>query len=57
MKIKYLILALLPFSLMACQTVQNVADHVSTEVNMAAAKNSLIIAGLIKHLQPQNHWY
>lgn len=38
MKIKYLILALLPFSLMACQTVQNVADHVSTEVNMAATK-------------------
>ncbi|ENU30499.1 hypothetical protein F991_01635 [Acinetobacter sp. CIP-A165] len=39
MKIKYLILALLPFSLIACQTVQNVADHVTTEINATAAKN------------------
>ena len=39
MKIKYLVLALLPLSLMACQTVQNVTDNVISQINTTAAKN------------------
>ena len=39
MKIKYLVLALLPLSLMACQTVQNVTDNVISQINTNAAKN------------------
>ncbi|GAB03122.1 MULTISPECIES: META and DUF4377 domain-containing protein [Acinetobacter] len=39
MKIKYLVLALLPLSLMACQTVQNVSDNVINQINTNAAKN------------------
>ncbi|WAU77456.1 META and DUF4377 domain-containing protein [Acinetobacter sp. TR3] len=39
MKIKYLVLALLPLSLMACQTVQNVTDNVISQMNTTAAKN------------------
>ena len=39
MKIKYLVLALLPLSLMACQTVvQNVTDNVISQINTNAAK-------------------
>lgn len=39
MKIKYLVVALLPLSLMACQTVQNVTDNVISQINTTAAKN------------------
>ncbi|QUY35749.1 META and DUF4377 domain-containing protein [Acinetobacter junii] len=39
MKIKYLVLALLPLSLMACQTVQNVTDGVVSQINSNAEKN------------------
>lgn len=39
MKIKYLVLALLPLSLMACQTVQNVTNNVISQINTTAAKN------------------
>ncbi|AVZ85319.1 META and DUF4377 domain-containing protein [Acinetobacter sp. WCHA45] len=39
MKIKYLVLALLQLSLMACQTVQNVTDNVISQINTTAAKN------------------
>ena len=35
----YLVLALLPLSLMACQTVQNVSDNVINQINTNAAKN------------------
>ncbi len=38
MKIKYLVLALLPLSLMACQTVQNVTDGVVSQINSNAEK-------------------
>jgi len=39
MKIKYLVVALLPLSLMACQTVQNVTNNVISQINTTAAKN------------------
>ena len=39
MKIKYLVVALLPLSLIACQTVQNVTDNVISQINTTAAKN------------------
>ncbi|MCU4639383.1 META domain-containing protein [Acinetobacter courvalinii] len=39
MKIKYLIFALLPLSLMACQKVQNDTNSAASEVATAAAKN------------------
>jgi len=38
MKIKYLILALLPLSFTACQTVQQVSDHVVSQMNTTATK-------------------
>ena len=39
MKIKYLVFALLPLSLIASQTVQNVTDNVISQINTTAAKN------------------
>lgn len=39
MKIKYLVFALLPLSLMACQTVQNVTDEVISQSNTTTEKN------------------
>ena len=39
MKIKYLVLALLPLSLIACQSAQNITDSVITQINTTAVKN------------------
>ncbi|MCU4501675.1 META domain-containing protein [Acinetobacter sp. WU_MDCI_Abxe161] len=39
MKIKYLVLALLPLSLMACHKMQNEADNVVSQVNTSAEEN------------------
>lgn len=39
MKIKYLVLALLPLSLMACHKVQNESDNGVSKINTSAAKN------------------
>ena len=37
-KIKYLVLALLPLSLIACQSAQNITDSVITQINTTAEK-------------------
>ena len=39
MKIKYLVLALLPLSLIACQSAQNITDSVITQMSTTAVKN------------------
>ena len=39
MKIKYIVLSLLPLSLIACQSAQNVTDSVITQINTTAVKN------------------
>ena len=41
MKIKYLVLALLPLSLMACQSVQNVTDGVISQINTTSSAKTL----------------
>lgn len=53
MKIKYLVLALLPLSLIACQSAQNITDSVITQINTTAEKISQNILGHISLLTPK----